>query len=93
MSIMCIMCIMCILLFYLNFNVESVKFIYSLFQLHALRIPVTKPTYSKNQEDSSDVDLVLTNSSSNFQSSCTKETCAYVFHWKTIAVMKTTFEN
>ena len=51
---------------------------------------INRPSYFKNPEISSCIDLILTNCPSNFKNSCTPETELPDFHKLVVTVMKTT---
>ena len=54
---------------------------------------IKEPTYYKNPENPSCIDLILTNNPKCFQSSCVLETGLSDFHRMTVTVMKTTFKK
>ena len=54
---------------------------------------IKKPTCYKNPQNSSCIDLILSNSPYSIQSSCVTETSLSDFHKTTVTVMKTTYEK
>ena len=58
-----------------------------------LSSPIKEPTYYKNPQNPSFIDLNLTNSPYSFQSSCVIETGISDFRKMTVTVVKTTYEK
>ena len=54
---------------------------------------IKEPTYHKNPQNPSCIDLILTNNPYSLQNSCTIETGLSDFHKMTVTVMKTTYEK
>ena len=60
---------------------------------YGLSSPIKEPTFFKNPANLSSVDLILTNSSCNFQNSSVVETGLSDFHRMIVTVFKTTFQR
>ena len=58
-----------------------------------LRSLIKEPTCYKNPENSSCLDLILTNNPKCFKGSCVVETSLSDFHRMTVTVMKSTFKR
>ena len=54
---------------------------------------IKEPTCYKNLDNSSCIDLILTNKPSSFQNSCAAETVLSTFHRMTLTVTKMTFQK
>ena len=52
---------------------------------------IKQPTYFKNPEEHSCIDLILTKRRKSCQSTCVIETRLFDFHWMTVSVLKTYF--
>ena len=65
----------------------------SFLELYGLITLISGQTCHKNPEKPSSIDLILTNSSSSFQNSCTIETGLSDFPMMTTTVMKTSFKK
>ena len=77
-----------------DFNVETKEpCMQSFLELYGIRNLIWELTCYKNSEKPSSIDLILTNSSSNFQNPCEIEIFLSDFHIMSITVMKTTFQN
>ena len=62
-------------------------------QLYNLKHLIKVPTYNKNPENPSIIELMLTNSPYSYQNSCAIETGLSDFHKMTITVLKTFFQK
>ena len=80
------------LLFLGDFNAgmedSSIKTFYSNFILTSM---INKPTYYKNPDKPTCIDLILTNCPGSFQNSCVIETVLSDFHKMIVTVMKTSY--
>ena len=77
-----------------DFNVETKEpCMQSFLELYGLRNLISEPICYKNPEKPSNIDLILTNSSSSFQNFFAIETGLSDFHKITITVIKTTFQT
>ena len=54
---------------------------------------IKEPTYYKNPDNQSCIDLILTNSPRSFQGSCLVKTGLSDFHRMVVPIMKTTFQR
>ena len=60
---------------------------------YGLKCLIKEPTYYKNPDNPSCIDIILTNNPKCFQSSCVVETGLSDFHRMKVTVMKTTFKK
>ena len=58
-----------------------------------LRSFITEPTCYKNPENSTCIDLILTNHLLSFQNSCVFETSLSDFHKMTVTILKASFQR
>lgn len=76
-----------------DFNTEISQNMKTFCDSYELKSLVKESTFFKNQERSSCIDLILTNSPCNFQNSCAVETGLSDFHKMIVTVMKATLEK
>ena len=77
-----------------NFNVEANDSVVSVFSdTYDLKSLIKEPTYYKNPNKPSCIDLILTTKPRSFQHSCIIETGLSHFHKMTVTVIKTFFEK
>ena len=77
-----------------DFNVEANNSAISVFNnIYDLKSLIKEPTWFKNPNKLSCIDLIFTNKPRSFQHSCVIETGLSDFHKMTITVMKATFEK